>query len=100
MRRKQSFTKRHASLGELPPESAGCRDSGDQREDGLEDQARVDRTIKASSSGRVEFCDQDSADSERGNAIEVSGLAPYTFRIQAQLPVRQRIPSASAKENS
>jgi hypothetical protein len=35
---------------------ARCRNSGDQREDGLEDQARVHRMIKTPPSCRIGFC--------------------------------------------
>jgi hypothetical protein len=38
--------------------------SADQRQDGLEDQARVHRTIKAPSSGRIGFYNEDSGDTE------------------------------------
>ena len=41
----------------------------------LELRSQFRRTIKAPSSGRIGFYDQDSANSERGNAIEVSKRA-------------------------
>jgi hypothetical protein len=48
------------------------RTVGDQCQDGLEDQGRVHRTIKAPSSCRLGFCNQDADDIERGDAIAVS----------------------------
>jgi hypothetical protein len=72
--------RREARLGELPPESTGCCNSGDQREDGLEDQARVHRTIKASSSSRVKLHDQNPSYTQGADAtVKLKRASAYSF---------------------
>ena len=54
----------------------GCRDSGGQREDRFEYQARVNRTLEAPAGGSVEIHDQDSIGTEGSNAFQVKRLRP------------------------
>jgi hypothetical protein len=53
------------ALGEFSPEVVGCRDFGDQQQDGLEDRHRVAGAVKTSTGNFGDFCDTGASGAKR-----------------------------------